>query len=156
MRKHSFDQLYYGYYWYIILQSIQYCSKVLWDDWSYLVQALSNWLYYRQLLWKHHVWYLFAKLSACDVSQQLAVIALMKVWVNSPYLLTTPYLLSSETTAKGTGLATTAGKEDPVELDSSLTLWKNMRCRISGRSNPPVKYHYSYRFFTYSVKRSWT
>ena len=31
-------------------------------------------------------------------------------------------LLSSETTAKGTGLAESAGKEDPVELDSSLTL----------------------------------
>uniref|UniRef100_A0A914NRF1 Uncharacterized protein n=1 Tax=Meloidogyne incognita TaxID=6306 RepID=A0A914NRF1_MELIC len=30
-----------------------------------------------------------------------------------------PYLLSSETTAKGTGLANLAGKEDPVELDSS-------------------------------------
>ena len=30
--------------------------------------------------------------------------------------------LSSETTAKGTGLAESAGKEDPVELDSSLTL----------------------------------
>ncbi len=33
-----------------------------------------------------------------------------------------PYALSSETTAKGTGLAKSAGKEDPVELDSSLTL----------------------------------
>ncbi|RHZ75007.1 hypothetical protein Glove_218g21 [Diversispora epigaea] len=33
-----------------------------------------------------------------------------------------PYLPSSETTAKGTGLAKSAGKEDPVELDSSLTL----------------------------------
>jgi len=33
-----------------------------------------------------------------------------------------PYLLSSETTAKGTGLAKSAGKEDPVELDSSLRL----------------------------------
>ncbi len=33
-----------------------------------------------------------------------------------------PYLLSSETTAKGTGLEEKAGKEDPVELDSSLTL----------------------------------
>ncbi len=31
-----------------------------------------------------------------------------------------PYLHSSETTAKGTGLVITAGKEDPVELDSSL------------------------------------
>jgi len=29
---------------------------------------------------------------------------------------------SSETTAKGTGLAESAGKEDPVELDSSPTL----------------------------------
>ena len=33
-----------------------------------------------------------------------------------------PYLLSSETTAKGTGLEKTAGKEDPVELDSSPIL----------------------------------
>jgi len=33
-----------------------------------------------------------------------------------------PYLLSSEPTAKGTVLAKSAGKEDPVELDSSLTL----------------------------------
>ena len=31
-------------------------------------------------------------------------------------------LLSSEPTAKGTGLAQSAGKEDPVELDSSPTL----------------------------------
>ena len=38
-------------------------------------------------------------------------------WINE--IPTVPYLLSSETTAKGTGLA---GKEDPVELDSSLTL----------------------------------
>ena len=33
-----------------------------------------------------------------------------------------PYLLASETTARGTGLEESAGKEDPVELDSSLTL----------------------------------
>ena len=31
-------------------------------------------------------------------------------------------LLSSKTTAKETGLAATARKEDPVELDFSLTL----------------------------------
>ena len=40
----------------------------------------------------------------------------------------------------------------------SLTLvwlWKNMRCRISGRSNSQVKYHYSYCVFSYSVKQSW-
>lgn len=41
-------------------------------------------------------------------------------WINEiPYC---PYLLSSETTAKGTGLDESAGKEDPFELDSSLTL----------------------------------
>ncbi|KAL4082319.1 hypothetical protein QTP88_030044, partial [Uroleucon formosanum] len=44
-----------------------------------------------------------------------------------------PYLLSSETTAKGTGLEKSAGKEDPVELDSNLALFGDMpRCSISG------------------------
>ena len=38
-----------------------------------------------------------------------------------------PYLRPSETTAKGTGLEETAGKEDPVELDSSLTLWSGSK-----------------------------
>ena len=33
-----------------------------------------------------------------------------------------PYLLSSETTAKGTGLEKLTGKEDPVEFDTSLAL----------------------------------
>jgi len=33
-----------------------------------------------------------------------------------------PYLLSSELTVKGTGLKTSAGKEDPFELDFSLLL----------------------------------
>tara|TARA_B100001105_G_C22044779_1_gene295603 strand:+ start:35 stop:208 length:174 start_codon:yes stop_codon:yes gene_type:complete len=33
-----------------------------------------------------------------------------------------PYHLFSEITAKGTGLGEMAGKEDPVELDSNLTL----------------------------------
>ena len=37
-----------------------------------------------------------------------------------------PYLPSSEATAKGTGLEISAGKEDPVELDSSLTLWDDL------------------------------
>ena len=32
-----------------------------------------------------------------------------------------PCLRSSETTAKGTGLGGTAGKEDPVEFDSNLS-----------------------------------
>ena len=38
-------------------------------------------------------------------------------WINE-----IPYLLSRQTTAKGTGLAELVGKEDPVELDSSPTL----------------------------------
>jgi len=58
-----------------------------------------------------------------------------------------PYLLSSEATAKGTSLAELAGKEDPVELDSSPTWSGDEMCRISGRLPPPVKYHYSHRFF---------
>ena len=37
-----------------------------------------------------------------------------------------PYLLSSETAAKGTDLGRSAGKEDPVELDSSLILWRSI------------------------------
>ena len=41
-------------------------------------------------------------------------------WINE--IPTCPYLPSSETTAKGTGLEELAGKEDPVELDSSLAL----------------------------------
>ena len=43
----------------------------------------------------------------------------MHEWINEiPYEIPhCPYLPSSETTAKGMGLA-----EDPVELDSSLTL----------------------------------
>ena len=32
-----------------------------------------------------------------------------------------PYVLSSETTAEGTGLTHSVEKEDPVDLDSSLT-----------------------------------
>ena len=36
-----------------------------------------------------------------------------------------PYLQTSETTTKGTGLEFIAGKEDPVELDFILTeLWE--------------------------------
>ena len=38
-----------------------------------------------------------------------------------------PYLRSSEPTAKGTGLEKTAGKDDPVEFDSSPTLWNDLR-----------------------------
>ncbi|KAF4514028.1 UNVERIFIED_CONTAM: hypothetical protein B566_EDAN018920 [Ephemera danica] len=45
-----------------------------------------------------------------------------------------PYLLSSETTAKGTGLAKSAGKEDPVELDSSLAFANTNHESVAYRS----------------------
>ncbi|KAE9523227.1 hypothetical protein AGLY_016374 [Aphis glycines] len=74
---------------------------------------------------------------------------------------------SSADWAKGTGLEKSAGKEDPVELDSNLALFGDMpRCSISGSrgsrravSRPSVspstlKYHYSHRFPTYSVERN--
>ena len=38
-----------------------------------------------------------------------------------------PYGLSSETTAKGTGLVKTAGKEDPVELHFMLSLYNELK-----------------------------
>ena len=45
-------------------------------------------------------------------------------WINEiPIVL----VYSNEITAKGTSLAELAGKEDPVELDSSLTLWNDLR-----------------------------
>ena len=64
-----------------------------------------------------------------------------------------PYLLSSETAAKGTDLAASAGKEDPVELDSSLP-WFESRRGVDDRwegplpsgGGPTVKYHYSLCF----------
>jgi|DeeseametaMP0139_FD_contig_123_2118_length_1300_multi_28_in_2_out_0_3 hypothetical protein len=46
-----------------------------------------------------------------------------------------PNLLFSETTAKGTGLVESAGKEDPVELDSSLAKRGNLQgVDIGGRA----------------------
>jgi len=54
-----------------------------------------------------------------------------------------PYLHSRETTVKGTGLIETAGKEDPVELYSSLCVVKWIgRRRLNGRISH-VKYHYA-------------
>ena len=38
-----------------------------------------------------------------------------------------PYLLSSETAVKGTDLNLSAGKEDPVEFDSSLAQMGDIR-----------------------------
>ena len=52
-----------------------------------------------------------------------------------------PYLLSSETTAKGTGLAESAGKEDPVELDSNLNLWSDSEGREYVGASATVEYH---------------
>ena len=52
-----------------------------------------------------------------------------------------PFLLSSETTAKGTGLELSAGKEDPVELDSALRLWRDLVdvAHVGAQAN--MKYH---------------
>jgi len=48
-----------------------------------------------------------------------------------------PYLLSSELTAKGTGLVLSAGKEDPFEFDSSLKMCNNaLGVDIGGRLQP--------------------
>jgi len=43
-----------------------------------------------------------------------------------------PHLLSCKTTAKGTGLAESVGKENPVELDSSSTLGKDIGSVLLG------------------------
>jgi hypothetical protein len=45
-------------------------------------------------------------------------------WSNEIPTVPIYYVLSSETTAKGTGLEESAGNEDPVELDSSPTFVK--------------------------------
>ena len=62
-----------------------------------------------------------------------------------------PRLPSSETTAKGTGLGETAGKEDPVELDSSPCLYIDARGVAQVGAVAAVKYHYRCRRFTYPV-----
>jgi hypothetical protein len=70
-----------------------------------------------------------------------------------------PYLLSSETTAKGTGLAKSAGKEDPVELDSSLKLSRDTEdvAYVGGACpswrTPSVKYHCFGRLSTHPAIR---
>ena len=60
-----------------------------------------------------------------------------------------PYLRSSETAAKGTDLAITAGKEDPVELDSSLSLWNVFLsvAYLGERQNSILKYQNLKRCF---------
>ena len=45
-----------------------------------------------------------------------------------------PYLPLGEPTAKGTGLAKTMGKEDPVELNSSQILWNDTKDIVVGGS----------------------
>ena len=50
----------------------------------------------------------------------------------------------------------TAGKEDPVEFDSSLLLWRSISgVEIGRRLWSPVKYSYGDRSSAYSVKRVW-
>ena len=62
-----------------------------------------------------------------------------------------PFLLSSKTTAKGTGFGVMAGEEDPVELDSSLTLWSVIGGSIGGSVQAKVKNSYIDRRFTYII-----
>ena len=48
----------------------------------------------------------------------------------------------------------TAGKEDPVEFDSSLLLWRSISgVEIGRRLWSPVKYSYGDRSSAYSVRR---
>jgi len=68
----------------------------------------------------------------------------------SPYLLST-----SKNKTKGKGLAELAGKGDPVEIDSSPSLWRDMGgCLFTnmgvGRLRQPAKY--SNRFFLNSCE----
>ena len=47
-----------------------------------------------------------------------------------------------------------AGKEDPVEFDSSLLLWRSISgVEIGRRLRSPVKYSYGDRSSAYSVRR---
>jgi len=68
-----------------------------------------------------------------------------------------PYATPSEPTAKGTGLACTAGKEDPVELDSSL----RARQRLCGVAQEGLVIQVDEtlprrrRFFLYRNKGRW-
>jgi hypothetical protein len=72
-------------------------------------------------------------------------------WWDSYY----PYLLTCETTDKGTGLIESAGKEDLVLLDSKPTvLNRHGRCTRSASRKASLKYHHFYRFLIYSVKPS--
>ena len=68
------------------------------------------------------------------------------------------HLISSLTTANQIFMdfVKSAGKEDPVELDSSLTLWKDMRCRICtcrSTASCATKYHYSFHFLWTMIKK---
>ena len=62
-----------------------------------------------------------------------------------------PNLPSSEQAAKGTDFAMNAGKEDPVELDSSLGLRNDFGGVAYVGGQPILKYHNSRRRFAYSV-----
>ena len=81
----------------------------------------------RHLISDAHEWINEVCSIPCGAERDEIIIALCTSFHLLPPLLPSadshcPYLLSSETTAKGTGLEKSAGKEDPVELDSSLML----------------------------------
>ena len=58
------------------------------------------------------------KVAKCLV---ISLVTYSHEWINYS-VPSVPIYYRRETTAKGTGLGVMAGKEDPVELDSSLTL----------------------------------
>ena len=72
-------------------------------------------------------------------------------WISE--IPTVPNCYSAKRQGKGTGLWVTAGKEDPVEFDSSLMLCSDMKgvAKVGDGSLSPstVKYHYLHGCFTH-------
>jgi len=66
---------------------------------------------------------LAVRLLTSRLRGRLAIVHILNEWSLSIELrFSCPYLLSSETTVEGTGSKESAGKEDPVELDTSLIM----------------------------------
>ena len=63
---------------------------------------------------------------------------------------------ASEPTTKGTGLEYSAGKEDPVELDSTLNSRRDVGDVEQGGACAIVKYPHSYRHFPHALDTSLT
>jgi len=70
-------------------------------------------------------------------------------WISE--IPTVPNCYSVKPQGKGTGLWVIAGKEDPVEFDSSLMLCSDMKgvAKVGASLLATVKYHYFHRYFTH-------